>query len=925
MFISKPPHDSDQSCGQKNNNNMANLEVLHSEIVRKLKDEYHFEQSGDYLNKGVCPDCGKKELFTKYDRPYYITCNRRSKCAYETTVKQLMPELFENINEKFPPTDSDPNATAKAYLSLNRGFDVEQMTGWFEQGHYYRSTGNKTTATVKFFLNSDRTVFWERLISPVETKEKDGSTEVHHHNFSSGKRAGLWWTPPEQIIEQGDTVYLCEGILKAIPLALAGKKVASIMASGSFPSISIDRHLGKKVNWVWALDSDDAGRKATHTHHARLLELGEKSTAIFATEFPKKLDWDELSPARLDADSFKRYAYYGRLELVENYQVKAFLMWNHRNDDKGDGEDDMNYFCYDHNKNGYSVTAKRKEYDRQLMEYTAIDAEKEDENKVNAFISTAEIKRISTFSAQFLYFQRFADSEDGEYVFKFRMANGAHDQIVGFSHLSKSDAFKEKCQRLVAGANFMGSNADMSWLYNRWMAHKPPTVSILNYVGYHAEHDAYIFNKIAVQGKKIIPINSEDFFALKKGGVKTAINTAFEIDRSIQLHWVKDYKTAFGYKGMVALTWWMSTFLVQQIRDKHKDYPYLSIIGTAASGKTAMVNFLWKLTGLDGAKMPVNPNVDSKIGFYKSLARFSNIPVQLNEVDNEQSLEHVRGKHMGRFNWNTIKQLYDGENLRSTAQKQGNNLNSDYFKSNLVVTQNVEISDASEAIVTRFCNIPFDRSHHTSAGKLAADRLLNLETKECSGFLLHVITQSKTILAEFNKQLPLAMKTMNKYHSEVGHQRIKDTHGKLLAMAYCLPLVFSDITKEDLANIECTIVGMAIERQTIVNGDHSLIIRFWEMFDDLDVEAVKDDEGKVVVYSGRINHTAKDGLVAVHLPTFTKKCQDRFGTSSVLDISELHRLLSTSKEHAYVDYKVVESVLEKKSMKCYVFKRERRF
>jgi hypothetical protein len=340
-----------------------------------------------------------------------------------------------------------------------------------------------------------------------------------------------------------------------------------------------------------------------------------------------------------------------------------------------------------------------------------------------------------------------------------------------------------------------------------------------------------------------------------------------------------------------------------------------------------MINFLWKLTGLDGAKMPVNPNVDSKIGFYKSLARFSNIPVQLNEVDNEQSLEHVRGKHLGRFNWNTIKQLYDGENLRSTAQQKGNNLNSDHFKSNLVVTQNVEISDASEAIVTRFCNIPFDRSHHQAdgSGKLAADRLLNLDIKDCSGFLLHVITQSKAILAEFDKQLPLAMQTMNKQHSQVQHQRIKDTHGKLLAMANCLPLVLPSISKQDLADIQATIINMAIERQSIVNGDHALVIRFWEMFDDLDVEAVENSDGDVAVYSGRINHSAKEGIVAVHLPTFTKKCQDKFGSSSVLDISELHRLLPTSKEHAFVDYKVIESVLEKKSMKCYVFKRERKF
>jgi ssDNA-binding Zn-finger/Zn-ribbon topoisomerase 1 len=78
---------------------MAKLEQLHCEIIKKLELEFGFKQNtaGDYLTEGKCPECGKKQLFTAYKKPYYITCNRRNKCAYEITVKQLMPELFENI------------------------------------------------------------------------------------------------------------------------------------------------------------------------------------------------------------------------------------------------------------------------------------------------------------------------------------------------------------------------------------------------------------------------------------------------------------------------------------------------------------------------------------------------------------------------------------------------------------------------------------------------------------------------------------------------------------------------------------------------------------------------------------------------------------------------------------------------------------
>mgnify|MGYP000571310644 CR=1 FL=1 len=800
-----------------------NLKSLHNEISAKLIAEFGFKKHGNYLQQGVCPDCGKKELYANAEKPFYITCNRRSKCQYETTVKQLMPELFENINEKYAPTDEDPHATATAYLQLIRGIDVEKIKGWYEQGAFFRTNGNKPTSTARFFLDGGK-IFWERFVESVDLKNPDGSTETRDCNFCSGERNGLWWTPPTQTIEQGDTVYLCEGILKAIPLALTGKKVASIMASGSFPAKSIEPYLKKNIRWVWALDSDEAGRKAMHSHHHRLKEIGEKSSAVFSTEYPKKLDWDDLDESRLSDESFKRYEYFGKLELADSYQEKAFLMWDNSNDSNENAEDDKNYFCFEHVKNTYSVLANRKAYEKQLSELNEINVTDVERNELSAFISTAEIKRIATFSAQFLYFQKFDNGEDGEYVFKFRMANGAHDQIVGFSHLSKSDSFKEKCQRLVAGANFMGNNTDISWLYNRWMSYKPVSVSILSYIGYCIEHDAYVFNKIAVQGKKIIPVNNEEFFNLKKGGLKTSISTVLDISRTTRFDWFADYKLAFGSKGLVVLTWWIATFVIQQIKVKHKDFPYLSVIGTAASGKTAMVNFLWKLTGLDGAKMPINPNLATKASFYRHLATFSNLPVQFNEVDNEQSLEHIKGKHQARFNWNELKPLYDGEALRQTANKShSNNINTPIFKGNLLVTQNVEISDASEAMVTRFVNMQFDRSHHSDNGKLAADRLLNRDMSDCSGFLLHVISKSKEILSEFEKQLPVAMKRMNLFKDEISHQRIKDTHGKVLAMAYCLESIIPSITKDDIADIEFELIEKAAKkRQEIVNGDHLL-------------------------------------------------------------------------------------------------------
>ncbi|MDO4427742.1 MAG: hypothetical protein Q4B88_06395 [Moraxella sp.] len=38
-------------------------------LCQKLKSSYHFKEYGEWLREGVCPDCGKKELWTHAKKP----------------------------------------------------------------------------------------------------------------------------------------------------------------------------------------------------------------------------------------------------------------------------------------------------------------------------------------------------------------------------------------------------------------------------------------------------------------------------------------------------------------------------------------------------------------------------------------------------------------------------------------------------------------------------------------------------------------------------------------------------------------------------------------------------------------------------------------------------------------------------------------
>ena len=85
------------------------------------------DETKEYLNKGVCPSCGKRSVFVKKEKPYQLKCNRLNNCGYEERTRDRYQHLFENLSERFPSTPENPTATADAYLSRARGFDISKL------------------------------------------------------------------------------------------------------------------------------------------------------------------------------------------------------------------------------------------------------------------------------------------------------------------------------------------------------------------------------------------------------------------------------------------------------------------------------------------------------------------------------------------------------------------------------------------------------------------------------------------------------------------------------------------------------------------------------------------------------------------------------------------------------------------------------
>jgi len=898
---------------------------LTPQIVNRLQHDFRMTEQGEYL-RGYCPDCGKKSLWTWLNNPGNVQCDRITKCGYSEPTTSLFPDLFEKLNEKYPPTQQDPNATAKAYLSLIRGFELSQLNNQFEQGKYWHPHGDKGTATVRFYLDDAKTMMWERLIDDVTITAEDGSKETRNKNFK-GTFKGHWWKPSNITINKGDEVWLVEGIFDAIALNQNGIKAVAIMSSGTWPSVSIEQYLQQDITWVIGTDNDKAGRKALEKHSYTLRELGENVAAALSSSSDFKSDWNDLhNKNKLKEKDLIKYRHLGSLALAQSANEKAQLMWQHNQE--------RSHFIFSFKNRTYSATVNKEEHQKATLAYWAgkegLDAmgitQKDVEELIKkatdkirkeadktAFAHSVKLREIATFGIDYLYFQQPDNGEDGQYFFRFMLANHGQERQIAFTHktISAASDFKKSAMR-IPGALFTGSAADLDWLYREWTRYNIKEVRTLDFVGYDKQSKSYVFNNYAVEGRQIHKLNSQSFFELKKQGIKTTVDIKQTLSEKPSQAWVSDFKTAFGTKGLVALSWWFGCLFVEQVRDEYSSWPFFELVGEAASGKSSLVDFMWKLYGKDGESF--NPNSSTIAGRTRKMSEVSNMPIVFNETDNEND---DKNSHVKRFNWDEQKDLFEGEFGRVTGIKsQDNSTKKPRFKGGLMIVQNISVM-ASEAIMTRITHLNFDTSHHTPEGYEAAGRLNRMPISEVNGFILHSVSNSEQIILAFKQRFAFHQSNLSQ-NPDIKLNRIVDNHAKVMAFADCLQVLCPGITDHDIKSVHAMLENMATQRQQSLNEDSQVIQQFWSQFDYLDSKV--GSSGYAVNIENQMNHSATpDRCIAINLEHFHSQC--KVHNLPFMEPKELRRQLTTSKKREYIANKPIRSRLEERTIRCWIFNR----
>jgi hypothetical protein len=161
---------------------------LQADIKKGLIDQFRFKKvSGDWLQEGQCPDCGKFEAFCAADEPKIVRCGRQDRCGWEDSVRNLLPDLFEDWSKRHPITEQDPHAAADAYLQHERGLDMRYLRGAYTQELYRDQDTGQTGATIRFPIGNTH---WERII------DRPGRFGKKAHFRAGGTYKGHCWVSP---------------------------------------------------------------------------------------------------------------------------------------------------------------------------------------------------------------------------------------------------------------------------------------------------------------------------------------------------------------------------------------------------------------------------------------------------------------------------------------------------------------------------------------------------------------------------------------------------------------------------------------------------------------------------------------------------------------------------------------------------------
>ena len=896
------------------------------QVEQKLEHVYGFKRkpstNGDKL-RGRCPDCNHKEssAWTFAEEPWIVFCPRKNECGHENHVRDLFPELFEKWEKRFEPTPEDPLRTVNAYLIEERGFPLEQLKGLYAQESITRYKPKKTTSiTLRFPITDEQgnEGWWQRVLDqqdvlPKTTFKEDWSSMGH-----------AWITPNTNYLESKE-IFITEGIFDTIAFWLSGITSFSALSSGNYPSIFLNEIAQKcteaGINFpklVWAFDNDEAGHKGIFKN----IELAQADGFECEVALPpggrKKQDWNDLyKQDRLKFSDLETYKYFGALLVAEKAVDKGILIYKHKG---------MKSFSFDFKNQVYWFKLDMDKYDDYMKGLHATDDNadwaQEEKDLLIAERRDSALEHASTVEIMMecrpygLYYQYQKEIDEASYFFKVDFPRGGQTIKNTFtsSQITSAGAFGERLTHIAPGVFYEGNSKQLLAFLKRELR-DIKRVELINYVGYHKEHQTYVLCDIAVQNGRRFKINKEEYFELpRKTNLKARAPFQLEINNNASDYtdaWVKDLLDAYDVRGMVALTAFFGSLFAQQIRSMHKSFPFIELVGEPGTGKSTLLSFLWKLFGRSNYE-GIDPSKSSISGLLRTFRQVSNLPVVLLESDREGDKGTVK-----QFDWNALKTLYDNGSLGAKGVKNGGNETYEPpFMGTLVISQNAEIV-STEAVMGRIVQYKFTKEQMSKKGLYASRNLERYEQSQISQFILLCIEKENAVLESYRLGMERYDEILHQEKYNVKSSRVIHNHAQILALfdAMCTHVLKDLIPNDVQQKVRDELFGMAQNRDKVLKSDPIIVQNFWNTVEEME-DAIKIPTNQETV----LNHSAKSDLFAINFAHLYRVAADyRY---SLPEVNELQNALRHSLHYRFVEAnKAIQSKISSTTKRCWIFEK----
>jgi len=314
---------------------------LTESIIEKLLDRFGLEpiDKDDYFLL-TCPACGKKEAFI-YKNKEWITCNRKNRCGFTTSIWNLSKEILrdKDIISFIAKEMRDPNFKATDLIERSEKAEIPEGTKFFTEAkegvvkdrayNYLKNRGiSEETISNLGYVYEPGSRFHQTIFIPFyedrrlvyfTTRDYTGKNNMRYINPSDLSSKQFIYNYDK--IEEGGTVFIFEGIFDAISLK---EQIGTVMLSDTLcksQAIKIVDRAPSRI--VFVPDNDEAGEKTLQKNINKILKykLPSLDFEIFIYYIKGAKDFNETGKTYINIDKCVKW---------DNNPIKK-IKWQNRN------------------------------------------------------------------------------------------------------------------------------------------------------------------------------------------------------------------------------------------------------------------------------------------------------------------------------------------------------------------------------------------------------------------------------------------------------------------------------------------------------------------------------------------------------------------------------------------------------------------